>query len=165
MSRHKTSANYDMPTVVLRQNADIPQQCRRRNSDVGVRSRRCRPMPTLGQRHNASWVIMRRRGVSSERRRSSWDMPTLVHFLKSSTEFYGFPNLAHPRVLPSQFPQASWIALIVLSLLYRWSCCWVSSNWRTRFTSCGRTYKWRLSWQPSWTRILQLWVRTTGGLK
>ena len=38
MSRHKTSANYDMPTVALRQNADIPQQRRRRNTNVGATS-------------------------------------------------------------------------------------------------------------------------------
>ena len=28
--------------------------------DVGCRSRRCRPMPTLGQRRNASWVKLGR---------------------------------------------------------------------------------------------------------
>ena len=49
-----------MPTVAL------PTECRhtvatqateyQRWRDVGCRSRRCRPMPTLGQRRNASWV-------------------------------------------------------------------------------------------------------------
>ena len=36
VSRHKTLANYDMPTVALRQNADIPQQRRRPNTNVGA---------------------------------------------------------------------------------------------------------------------------------
>ena len=38
MARHKTSANYDMPTVPLWQNADILQQRRRRNTNVGATS-------------------------------------------------------------------------------------------------------------------------------
>ena len=59
MSRHKTSANYiyanrraqtECRHTVATQATEY--QCWR---DVGCRSRRCRPMPTLGQRRNASW--------------------------------------------------------------------------------------------------------------